>query len=53
MRDSMLRGLACGDMVRFTAISGRALCETARTTHTLSRVCTAALGRALLMTSMM
>lgn len=53
MRDSMLRGLVCNDAARFTAISGRALCEAARATHNLSRVCTAALGRTLLVTCMM
>lgn len=53
MQDSMLRGLVCGDAARFAAISGRALCEAARTVHGLSRVCTAALGRTLLATSMM
>lgn len=53
MQDMLLRGLACEDAARFTAISGRALCEAARQTHGLSRVCTAALGRALLATVMM
>ena len=53
MRDTMLRGLVCNDAARFTAISGRALCEAARATHNLSRVCTAALGRTLLVTCMM
>lgn len=53
MRDTMIRGLVCNDTARFTAIAGRALCEAARTTHDLSRVCTAALGRTLLITVMM
>ena len=53
MQDIMLRGLMCGDTVRFSAISGRELCEKARNTHGLSRVCTAALGRTLLGASMM
>lgn len=53
MRDTMLRGLICNDAARFIAISGQALCEAARITHSLSRVCTAALGRTLLVTAMM
>ncbi len=53
MQDIMLRGLMCADTVRFSAISGRELCEKARNTHGLSRVCTAALGRTLLGASMM
>ena len=53
MHDTMLRGLVCNDAARFTAISGQALCEAARVTHDLSRVCTAALGRTLLVTCMM
>lgn len=53
MRDTMLRGLIAKDTARFTAISGRDLCEAARQTHDLSRVCTAALGRTLLVTAMM
>lgn len=53
MQDILYKGLMCGNTARFTAISAKGLCETARTTHGLSRVCTAALGRALLITSMM
>ena len=53
MQDSMIRGLLGQDTARFTAISGKDLCEKARLTHGLSRVCTAALGRTLLATVMM
>lgn len=53
MQDSMIRGLLGQDTARFTAISGKDLCEKARLTHSLSRVCTAALGRTLLATVMM
>ena len=53
MKDTMIRGLICEDTARFTAISGQDLCEAARNTHDLSRVCTAALGRTLLITVMM
>lgn len=53
MQDSMIRGLLGQDTARFTAISGKDLCEKARRTHGLSRVCTAALGRTLLATVMM
>lgn len=49
----MLKGLLYDDTARFTAISGQALCEKARELHSLSRVCTAALGRTLLATAMM
>lgn len=51
--DKMLRGVLLERQARFTAISGRDLTETARVLHGASRVCTAALGRALMMTSMM
>ena len=51
--DKMLRGVLCGRSARFTAIAGKDIVETARGKHSLSRVCTAALGRALMMTSMM
>lgn len=53
MEDSIIRGLLADATVKIMAISGKTLVETARETHGLSRVCTAALGRALLMTSMM
>lgn len=51
--DLILRGVLLDRRARFTAISGAGLVETARCVHALSRVCTAALGRALMMTSMM
>ncbi len=51
--DLILRGVLLERRARFTAISGAELAETARGLHSLSRVCTAALGRALMMTSMM
>lgn len=53
MQDRIIRGLLGQDTARFTAISGKELCEKARLTHGLSRVCTAALGRTLLATVMM
>lgn len=53
MQDRMIRGLLGQDTARFTAISGKELCEKARLTHSLSRVCTAALGRTLLAAVMM
>lgn len=53
MQDRIIRGLLGQDTARFTAISGKDLCEKARRTHGLSRVCTAALGRTLLATVMM
>lgn len=52
-KDAVYHGLLFGSKVRFIAISGRELVERARDTHTLSRVCTAALGRSLLCTCMM
>ncbi len=51
--DKILRGVLMGRTARFTAISGTSLVEDARQMHSLSRVCTAALGRTLMMTSMM
>lgn len=53
MSDKILRGVMFDRAVRYTAISARDMVENARITHGLSRVCTAALGRALIMTSMM
>ncbi len=53
MHDKMLRGVLMGRTARFTAISAKGLVEEARRTHGLSRVCTAALGRALQMTAML
>jgi len=52
-KDVLLRGLLAEDSVNVTAISGRTLVETARELHGLSRVCTAALGRTLLVSCMM
>ncbi len=51
--DILLRGTLANNSLRFMAISGRELVEKARVTHSLSRVCTAALGRTLLITSIM
>ena len=51
--DVIIKGLLFGGAVDVTAISGRSLVEKARQTHKLSRVCTAALGRSLLGTSLM
>ncbi len=53
MKDQMLRGVLFDRAAKFTAISARELVEEARRAHGLSRVCTAALGRALQMTAMM
>ncbi len=53
MEDIIIRGLLADATVKIMAISGAALVEKARKTHQLSRVCTAALGRTLMMTSMM
>lgn len=52
-RDKIIRGLISGSTVNITAISAETMVETARKTHGLSRVCTAALGRVLMMTAMM
>lgn len=52
MQNIILRGMLCHRTIRFTAISGRELVAAAQKTHELSRVATAALGRQLLMTSM-
>ncbi len=52
-KDIIIKGMLCDEQVNFVAISGKKLVETARKTHELSRTCTAALGRTLLMTSMM
>ncbi len=53
MEDLIIRGLLADETVKVMAISGGELVEKARETHGLSRVCTAALGRTLMMTSMM
>lgn len=49
----MFGGLLLNKTVKFMAISGTEMVETARELHSLSRVCTAALGRLLLAVSMM
>ena len=49
----IVRGLMANDTVKLMAITGKDICETARELHGLSRVCTAALGRSLLITDMM
>ena len=52
-KDVMFGGLLLNKTVKFMAISGTEMVETARELHSLSRVCTAALGRLLLAVSMM
>ena len=52
MTDQIIHGMLCDQQIRFAAISGKTLVSDARATHTLSRVATAALGRQLLITSM-
>ena len=51
MKDLILHGMLCGQTIRFSAIAGKQLVADAQATHSLSRVATAALGRQLLMTS--
>ncbi len=51
--DKIVRGLMANDTVKLIAVTGRDICEMARELHGLSRVCTAALGRTLLVTDMM
>ncbi|MBO4563269.1 MAG: Hsp33 family molecular chaperone HslO [Clostridia bacterium] len=51
--DRLIRGLLCEGSINMTAVSGRALVESARQAHGLSHVCTAALGRLLMQTAMM
>ena len=48
-----MQALLMGGAIRVTAISGKALVEEARRIHSLSRVCTAGLGRQLMATAMM
>lgn len=50
--DRILHGMICDQSIRFVAISGADIVRTAQSTHTLSRVATAALGRQLMVTSM-
>lgn len=52
-RDIIIRGLIADGAANIIAISARGMVEEARRIHKLSRVCTAALGRMLMMTSMM
>ena len=49
--DLMIHGMLCDRALRFAAIDGTELVRTAQKTHGLSRVATAALGRQLMMTS--
>ncbi|MGN0785986.1 MAG: Hsp33 family molecular chaperone HslO [Christensenellales bacterium] len=51
--DTIIRGLLLNQTVNIIAISGKGMVERAREIHSLSRVCTAALGRTLLAVSMM
>jgi molecular chaperone Hsp33 len=51
--DKIIRGLMAEGNVNFIAISGREMVKEAQRVHGLSRVCTAALGRTLMMTAMM
>ncbi len=48
-----MQALLMGGAIRVTAISGKVLVEEARRVHSLSRVCTAGLGRQLMATAMM
>ena len=52
-KDTIVQALLMGGAIRVTAISGKALVEEARRIHSLSRVCTAGLGRQLMATAMM
>lgn len=51
--DTILKGLFLNQTMRFTAIDAKDLVAQARTFHKTSRVCTAALGRTLMMTAIM
>ena len=53
MNDQILQGLLKNNTIRFAAVTGRDLVAEAQRIHTLSRTATAALGRELLMVSMM
>lgn len=50
-QDTILHGMLCSRTLRFAAIDGTQLVRDAQKTHSLSRVATAALGRQLMMTS--
>lgn len=52
-KDKMIRGLLFEGNVALTAITGVGIVNAAKEAHELSRVCTAALGRTLLMTAIM
>lgn len=52
MKDTIIHGLICNQSIRFAAISGKTMVHQAKETHGLSRVAAAALGRQLLMTSL-
>lgn len=51
--DKIIRGLLAKGTVNLIAISAKDMVSQAKKLHALSRVCTAALGRGLMMTSMM
>lgn len=51
-KDQILHGMICNRTIRFVAVSGADIVRAAQKTHALSRVATAALGRQLMMTSM-
>ena len=51
--DTLIKGMLFNESVRMIAISGKSIVEEAKRIHGLSRVCTAALGRTLMITSMM
>lgn len=50
-QDLIMHGMLCDRALRFAAIDGTELVRKAQKTHSLSRVATAALGRQLMMTS--
>lgn len=51
--DIIIKGLLLNQTLRFTAIDAKKLVAEAQKVHQTSRVCTAALGRALMITAMM
>lgn len=51
--DKIIKGMLLDNSVNVMAVSGLEMIKVAKSTHELSRVCTAALGRTLLMTAMM
>lgn len=52
-KDVLWRALLSGGCIRLYAVSAKELVQQAKELHGLSRVCTAALGRQLMMTAMM